>query len=42
MGTDLIQEMSVMGDNDHCVLEAGKEIFQPVDGFQIKMVGWLI
>ena len=42
MGADLVQEMAVMGDNDNCVIEAGKKSLQPVDGLQVKLVCGLV
>ncbi len=42
MGTDLIQKVAVVGDDDHRVGKAEEELFQPGDGIQIEMVGRLI
>jgi len=42
MGADLVQEIPVMGDDDHCVLEAGEKMLQPVDGLQVQLVGWFV
>ncbi len=42
MSADLVQEMAVMGDDDHCVLEAGEKILQPGDGLQVELVGGFV
>jgi len=42
MRADLVQEMAVMGDDDHGVLEAGEKFLQPGDGLQIQLVGGLV
>ena len=42
MGADLVQEMTVMGDNNNCVLETGKKGLQPVNGLEVELVCGLI
>ena len=42
MSADLIQEITVVGDRDHCVVEIDQKFLQPCDGIQIQMVGRLV
>ena len=42
IGTYLVQEIPVMGDNDDCIFEVDQELLQPGDGVQVQMVGRLI
>ena len=42
MGANLIQEVPVMGDDDHRVLEAEQELSQPIDGLDVQVIGGLV
>ena len=42
MGTDFIQEITVMGDYDDCIVKIDQELFKPFNGRQIQVVGRLI
>ena len=42
MGTNLVEEMSVMADNDNGVFEIHKEFLEPCDSRNIKVVGRLV
>src|SRR5690606_21383906 len=42
MGTYFVQEMPVVGNDDDCILEVDEELFQPLDCFQVKVVGRLV
>src|SRR6185369_15786332 len=42
MGTDLIEEVAVMGNDYDRVCKAEQKILQPGDGFQVQMVGRLV
>ncbi len=42
MGADLVQEVTVMGNNDNGVLKASQEVLQPLNRSQIQMVGRLV
>ena len=42
MGTYFIQEVTVMGNNNHRIFKIDEEFLQPGDGIQIQMVGRLI
>ena len=42
VGADLVEEISVVGDDNDCVREVDQELLQPVDGVQIQMVGGLV
>ncbi len=39
MGTDGIEEVAVVGDDDDGVFEVGQEVFEPKDGLYVKVVG---
>ena len=41
-GTDLIQKISVMGDNEGCAGKGSQILFQPLDGFDIQMIRGLV
>ena len=41
-GTDLIQKIAVMGDDEGRAGEGGQVVFQPLNGFDIQMVGGLV
>src|SRR5690606_30499425 len=38
MGTYAVQEMPIVRNDYHCILKVCQEIFQPHDGFNIKVV----
>ena len=42
LGTDLIQEIAVVGDHDDGVREIDQELLQPGDGVQIQVVRGLV
>jgi hypothetical protein len=42
VGTDPVEEVAVVGDDHHRALVAGQEVLQPVDGFQVQVVGGLV
>ena len=42
MGTDLVQEVTVMGYHDNGVFKVDQEFLQPFDGVQVQMVGRLV
>ena len=42
LGAYFIQEIAVMGNHDHCIFKVDQELFQPVDGVHIQMVGRLV
>ena len=42
MGADLVQEMAVMGDDDHGILEPFEKAFQPGDRTGVQVVGRLV
>ena len=42
MGTDFVQEITVMGDNDNGIVKVDQELFKPCDGIQIQVVGRLV
>ena len=39
VGADLIEEVAVVGDDDHRILEAEEEILQPGDRLEVEVVG---
>ena len=39
MCADLIQEITVMRNNDNGIFEINQELFQPCDGIKIQVVG---
>jgi hypothetical protein len=42
VGADAVEEVAVVRDGDEGAFEAGEEILQPVDGFEIEVVGGLV
>ena len=42
LGADLIQEITVMGYHDNCVLKVNQKLLQPRNGIQVQVVGRLI
>ena len=42
MGTDFVQKITVMGDNDNGIVKVDQELFKPCDGIQIQVVGRLV
>ena len=41
-GGDPVQEGTVVGDGDHTALEVDQQLFQPLDGVEVEVVGGLI
>ena len=41
-GGDAVQKAAVMGDRDHAALEGNQQLFQPLDGVQVQVVGRLV
>ena len=42
VGADGIQEMAVMGDDDHGAVALVEQLFQPADGVDVQVVGGLV
>ena len=42
VGADGVQEVAVVGDSDDHAGEVQQEVFQPVDGFNVQVVGGLV
>ena len=41
-GGNPVQKCTVMRDGDNAALEVDKQVFQPFDRVQIKVIGWLV
>ena len=42
MGTNRVEEVAVVADNQHCVLEVCQIVFKPHNGFKVEVVGRLV
>ena len=42
LGADAVQEVAVVGNCQHRVLELGQEPFEPVQAVEVQVVGWLV
>jgi hypothetical protein len=42
VGTNGVQEVTVMRYHNDSILKIGQEVFQPIDGFHVQVVGRLI
>ena len=42
MGADLIQEITVVRDNDNGIFKVNQKLLKPCNGIQIQMVGRLV
>ena len=42
MCTDGIKKVAVVRNHQHGIIEIGEVIFQPVNRFQVEVVGWLV
>ena len=42
MGANLVKEVAVVRNNQHGVFEVAEVVFEPFDGFEVKVVGRLV